>query len=224
MSAEDEASPSGARVKALYEGLNAQLKKHADRLDKPLRALQRAYFKCAGECSDDVRPTEAVTACIAQCHRPMVEAQGLVSHAVQAFQKRVERCQEVCGGCRRAARVLGGGSGVDNASMRVYEAANGGSVVVGGSFHKAPARSPPPSHPPPHPQIAGESIDELASGSSSSAREAERAKYLKALEPCAAREGEKLAGLFDPVAAALPVALRDIEGVHAAPKRKGTLW
>ena len=76
----------------------------------------------------------------------------------------------------------------------------------------------------PPPQIAGESIDELASGSSSSAREAERAKYLKALEPCAAREGEKLAALFDPITVALPVALRDIEGVHAAPKRKGTLW
>ena len=144
MSAEDEASPSGARVKALYEGLNAQLKKHADRLDKPLRALQRAYFMCAGECSDDVRPTEAVTACIAQCHRPMVEAQGLVSHAVQAFQKRVERCQEVRGGAARGADVMWSGVNADNASMRVYEAANGGSVVVEAAFtRRLPARHRP---------------------------------------------------------------------------------
>lgn len=83
------------RVEALYARANSELQTHIMRIDKELRPLQRAYFRCCYACSDDSQPAKDVTSCISTCQEPLAATQASLGGAQQAFQKRVQRCNEI---------------------------------------------------------------------------------------------------------------------------------
>jgi hypothetical protein len=109
------------RVEALYERANAELQTHIVRIDKELRPLQRAYFRCCFQCSDDSQPAASVTSCITACQTPLSDVQSSLGGAQQAFQNRVRRCNEIA---REAVPTPASGrSGNDADAVAAYMAA-----------------------------------------------------------------------------------------------------
>jgi hypothetical protein len=84
-------------VQALHDRANAELRLSIERIDKELRPLQRAYFRCCFSCSDDTRPSDKVGSCIEACQAPVAAVQESLGGAQQSFQNRVRRCHEMAG-------------------------------------------------------------------------------------------------------------------------------
>jgi len=81
-----------ADVRRLHGEANEALRGSVAKLEGRLRPVTRAYFACCSACTDDARPTEAVSACVAACSEPLAAVQGRLRAAQEDFQGRVRAC------------------------------------------------------------------------------------------------------------------------------------
>lgn len=64
-------------------------------IDKQMRPLQRAYFLCCHDCSDDTKAAKDVESCVQRCVEPVSSVNSQLQSATQVFQQRLERCAQV---------------------------------------------------------------------------------------------------------------------------------
>jgi hypothetical protein len=107
-------------IAEISRSANEELQKKINRLDKDLRPLQRAYFRCCYGCSDDARASSDVPPCISRCAAPMESVQEGLGEVQGTFGARIKRCHELAAESLPAELSRGGKRGPTDEELALY--------------------------------------------------------------------------------------------------------
>ena len=106
-------------VEEIHERANAAFASAFRELDRHVRPVQIAYFKCCLECSAPARAPEAVPDCIGACQAPLRRVQEALAARQEGFQHKVRACHGAAGAAV-AAEGAGGDKPPTPAQMEKY--------------------------------------------------------------------------------------------------------
>ena len=99
-------------VNEIHATANSAFSSAFNALDRHVRPVTTAYFKCCVECSEPSRAPEAMTDCMAQCQAPLRRVQEALAERQEAFQNKVRACHGAAG--KAVSSAAGSGGGDDN--------------------------------------------------------------------------------------------------------------
>lgn len=107
-------------INELTASANAELVRLVGRVDRDLRPLQRAYFKCCYGCSSDDRLAADVPPCLSRCQEPMAGVQEDMGAVQSTFQARLKRCHSLAAESLPSELSRGGARAPSDAEMKLY--------------------------------------------------------------------------------------------------------